>query len=113
MNVGHGHGEFGNALVRRFEDIMRTGVKQFASLCDWWDLKTYDSPFRVLHHEFIDRYKAKWDHHHVLTRSKMVAMGVSVAKLALGARIKTYNTRAEFDVVSRSYGFTPSPTITL
>jgi hypothetical protein len=62
---------------------------------DLWSLQVYDSPVRVDLTDF--HRKVGLRSLHTLTRSRVVAMGVAVANLALGNRITVHSSRESFD----------------
>jgi hypothetical protein len=108
LMLGHGHGEFAPVVNRRLEMVLRfTG--RFSTFGDFWDLHTYDSAFRVDQAKWVDKHRAQFEGSQILVRSKLVAMGVSVANLALGGKIKVYSQRAEFDRQVVLFGFPLSP----
>lgn len=107
--VGHGHAEFVVPILRRMDELLRAGAPGFMQVCDWFDMETYDSAFRVQHGNWISQHKAQWNGAHVLLRSKLVSMGIAVANLGLGGKINTYTSRPEFDVMCRKLGFALNP----
>jgi hypothetical protein len=64
---------------------------------DGVDLKSYDSEARVLLTAWGKRNRDKVREHHILFRSRVVAMGISVANLALGGHIQTHTSRAAYE----------------
>jgi hypothetical protein len=106
--VGHGHSEFAGIINRRLETNSRP-ANRFITMGDFWDLETYDSGFRVEQAAWIKKHETKWDGSHVLVRSKLVAMGITVANLALGGKIKVYAQRSEFDRACTGFGLPLNP----
>lgn len=85
---GHGDRRFAPIATRRKDAIVsRTEVRLFY---DFWRMPTYDSELRTDWTSWLVRHRARVVEIHVVARSKLVAMGVSVANLALGGIIKTY-----------------------
>jgi hypothetical protein len=63
---------------------------------DWWDLSGYDSDARLKLTDWIFWIRGKIVGSHILVRSKIVSMGVSIANLALGGMLTVYTDRQEF-----------------
>lgn len=63
---------------------------------DWWELTGYDSDARLKLTDWIFWIRGKIIGSHILVRSKIVSMGVSIANLALGGMLTVYTDRAEF-----------------
>ncbi|MDI3290747.1 hypothetical protein [Polyangium sp. 15x6] len=63
---------------------------------DWWDLAGYDSDARLKLTDWIFWIRGKIVGSHILVRSKIVSMGVSIANLALGGMLTVYTDRQEF-----------------
>jgi hypothetical protein len=63
-----------------------------------WELMTgYDSAVRVAITDWYRGVRDRVGKVHVLTSSRLVAMGVSVVSLAVGARVETYASRPSFE----------------
>jgi hypothetical protein len=83
--------------------IERTLAKQFAvagRLATFWDLSelvNYHSDVRIFSTRVLLAHRKQIITMHTFTRSKLVAMGVSVANLALGGIITAHARRASFD----------------
>lgn len=90
--VGHGGAEFGPALIRR-QDAQLAEAGSLNLFYDFSGMPTYDSELRVACTKWIQAHASFVPKIHVVVRSKMVAMGVSVANLALGGIIQTYTQR--------------------
>jgi hypothetical protein len=106
--VGHGHADFGLQSTRRWDTAIRAGTK-ITILVDFWEMLTYDSGVRTSMTNWSLAHRASIASVHVLTRSKLVAMGVAVGNLALGGLLKPYSTRASFDVLLKSHGLPVNP----
>ncbi|MDI1445734.1 hypothetical protein [Polyangium sp. 6x1] len=63
---------------------------------DWWELSGYDSDARLKLTDWIFWIRGKIVGSHILVRSKIVSMGVSIANLALGGMLTVYTDRQEF-----------------
>lgn len=89
----HGHEEFGAIAVRRKEAILAEAGK-IAVFYDFGDMPGYDSGLRVSWTQWLKAHLGSIVRIHIVVRSKIVAMGVSVANLALGGVIQTHTQRA-------------------
>ncbi len=82
------------AALHELAQIVK-GNAGFHYFYDLWDLQVYDSPVRV---DLTNYHRAVGlQSLHALTRSRVVAMGVAVANLALGNRITVHSGRESFD----------------
>ena len=83
--------------------IERTLTKQFTQtqqLATFWDLGeliNYHSDVRVFATRVLLAHRNQVLGLHTFTRSKLVAMGVSVANLALGGIVSSHPTREAFE----------------
>jgi hypothetical protein len=91
---GHARAE---ALPEALAELARFVKSEpgFDYFYDLWNLRVYDSPVRVELTDFHRRVGLR--SLHTLTRSRVVAMGVAVANLALGNRITVHSSRESFD----------------
>lgn len=69
---------------------------------DWLDMTGYDSSCRKRITDWTVKHLDAYAAVHVLLRSKLVAMGVQVANLALGGLVKTHKTRASLEAAVRA-----------
>lgn len=86
----------GDHVAARIDEEMkgRTGQRLF------WDLEHvewYDSAVRVEATKALLRNRARFVELHAYATSKLVAMGVSVANMALGGIVQMHKTRLSFD----------------
>jgi hypothetical protein len=91
---GHGEAAFAAPIVDAYEQLAKGGPVHL--FFDAEDLTNYDSPLRT---ELTARFfpdRARLASFEVLVRSRLVAMGVSVANLALGGVVKMSADRAHF-----------------
>lgn len=107
---GHGCADSATVITRRWEALRRAHAK-ITILADFCCLPTYDSAFRVIEQEWIIKNRASLEPIHVLVSSKIVAMGVAVANLAMGGLMTSYSTRASFDSVVAKHGLPANPTM--
>jgi len=63
---------------------------------DWWDMSGYDAEARNKLTEWTLRIRHNIASDHILVRSKIVSMGVSLANVALGGLLTVYTDRTEF-----------------
>jgi len=64
---------------------------------DWYGATGYDSAVRLKLTDWTRRNAAELRATHVLVGSRLIAMGLSVASLALGKHFHTYSNRAVFE----------------
>jgi len=84
----HGDRLLAPLMTRRADAIIaRSKITLFF---DFWTMPTYDSEMRTEWTSWLVSHRARLEGLHVVARSKLVAMGVSVANLALGGIIKSY-----------------------
>lgn len=88
---GHGHEELAAIVIRRKEAVL-SDAGELAVFFDLGDMPGYDSGLRVALTRWLQSHLRSVKIH-VVVRSKIVAMGVSVANLALGGIIQTYTQR--------------------
>jgi hypothetical protein len=91
-----GHGQAGFAAPMLAEYAKLSQASSFDLFADVQHMTSYDSPLRT---ELTSRFLADRDriaHFPVLFGSKLVAMGVSVANLALGGIITSMSNRHRF-----------------
>jgi hypothetical protein len=90
----HGHidEELSDGVVAECDELVRQGGR-FAFF-DTGTLAGYASRLRTGMTELVKRTGLEV---HVLVRSKLVAMGVSIANLALGGTVQSYNDTRAFD----------------
>jgi hypothetical protein len=106
--VGHGCGGFGAVAVKRWETTRRITGK-IILLLDYWEMTGYDSPFRVDQTGWGISQRTNFQEFEIITRSKMVAMGVTVARMAMGGIGNLHADRGSFNVLARKQGFPLSP----
>lgn len=95
---GHGYGGYASPTVRRYDEVLRTSPsKKVLVFFDFWDMPAYDSPLRVETQGWGTKHRNDMEVVYLLTRSKLVSMGASVANLALGGMMKVYTKKEEFD----------------
>lgn len=108
--VGHGQAEFGPVVLKRWDAVLQHGGK-IVMLLDYWDMATYDSDLRVAQTGWARRNLEKVESLHMLSRSRLVAMGISVVNLALGGIVTSHTARGTFDAEVKKHGMPLSPVI--
>lgn len=89
--------------MQKTDELTARGVKPTV-FNDWWEMTGYDSEARIRLTEWTRSNLAlgkTWPSH-VLMRSKIVAMGVTVANMALGGALVVHSDRAVFDAELRA-----------
>jgi hypothetical protein len=94
--IGHGDGGFAEPIIRAFDASVASGNRSLLVFFDLGEMPDYDSPLRTRLTTHFVRERARFQSFDVLTRSRIVAMGVSVANLALGGLIASHSDRAAF-----------------
>jgi hypothetical protein len=82
-------------ITQPIDRLIATGSKPII-FNDWWDLTGYDTDARLKLTDWIFWIRGKIVGSHILVRSKIVSMGVSIANLALGGMLTVYTDRGEF-----------------
>jgi hypothetical protein len=82
--------EMSDLIIELAEPLYQPGRK-LHGFHNWLDMTNYDSVCRVALTAWVLRHRAE-SALHIGVRSRMVAMGVSVANLALGSLINVYTT---------------------
>lgn len=104
---GHGSKDMAVPILGLRDQIVREAGK-IAVFDDFENASSYDSELRVKMTEWSRKNAKAMTAHHILTTSKIVAMGVAVANLALGATIKAHTKRATFEeALRREIGASP------
>jgi hypothetical protein len=109
--VGYITAQAAPAYVQRMTSIART-QSRILLFQDFWEATGYDSAWRVECTKWGKDNAAKVAETHILSRSKILNMGVSVVALALpGVVIKSYGKRADFDILAKKAGLPLNPSI--
>lgn len=106
---GHGHGEFAEPELRRWTDALRMGGKAKLFI-HFHAMGSYDSKLRVEMQGWAST-RTKEVEVYVLSQSKLVTMGVSVANLAVGGIIKAYSKPEEFNRECQKFGLPINPSM--
>lgn len=86
---GHGEGEFATYILSAFDVILERG-ERVEMFFEMGTMVNYDSALRTRLTIHFAHHRSRIASLHVFTRSRIVAMGVSVANLALGRLITVH-----------------------
>jgi hypothetical protein len=93
---GHACAPMADAIISRLDaEIVSHGT--IVVFDDWAEATGYDSEVRLKLTEWTGKHETQVRETHVLLRSKLIAMGMAVANLALGGHLRTYTSRTAFD----------------
>lgn len=98
--TGHLDDPMGAHVIDMLEKALST-TKRLHLFCDWAEMTGYESEVRAAFTSWAGANRNRVTFH-LLVGSKLVAMGVSVANLALGGILIGYASRAAFDATLRS-----------
>jgi hypothetical protein len=99
--VGHLHIDGTKVVLAALERMMRRGTT-YVAFNDYYEMEGYDSPSRIAMTDWTLASRSKFSAIHILVRSKIVSMGVSVANLALGGLLSTYTSPKTFNELIRA-----------
>jgi hypothetical protein len=91
--------EMSNLIIERAEPLYVPG-KKLHGFHNWIEMTNYDSSCRVELTAWVLRHRAQ-SALHIGLRSRMVAMGVAVANLALGSLIQIYANVDELETAAQ------------
>jgi hypothetical protein len=94
-------GHFSKDLIRPYTETIDRCIAQLGSpiekFNDWEGLENYDSENRVEITNWAIKRRAMLRTVHVLARSKIVQVGLSIANIALGGFISVHGNRVSFE----------------
>jgi hypothetical protein len=93
--IGHGDGRFADPIIDAFDEALR-GKHAVQIFFEMGGMPNYDSALRTRLTTHFATHRARVASLHVFTRSRLVAMGVAVANLALGGIIISHDSLAAF-----------------
>jgi len=93
--IGYGDGRFADPIIAGFDELA-IGKQPIPIFFEMSAMENYESALRTRLTSHFSQQRAKIAVLNVFTRSKLVAMGVSVANLALGGLITRHDTLAAF-----------------
>jgi len=94
--VGHARAPMANAIIVAL-DAAVAAHGYVIIFDDWYGATGYDSAVRLKLTDWTRRNAVELRATHVLVGSRLIAMGLSVASLALGKHFETYSDRAQFE----------------
>ncbi len=78
-------------LLGFMQQRLLTTDRCFQLFHDWSAMETYDTPARLLLTNWLQTHRDRFEAIHILSGSRLVAMGVAVANLALDRFLTPYN----------------------
>lgn len=109
---GHGYAGYALPTVRKYDEALRGSMtKKVIPIFDFWDMEAYDSALRVETQGWGSKHRAEMESVYLLTRSKLVSMGASVANLAIGGLMKIFTRKEEFDREVQKLGLPINPSM--
>lgn len=96
---GHAQIEFIEPIQRVFSTFLANSSRKIFVFVDAVELRSYDPEYRQQWVTWVDKHRAQIGALHVLVRSKLVEMGINLARVALGPMMHAYSDRAEFERV--------------
>ncbi len=101
VEVGFLDKEFAPIIQEHLEAMLKGG-EQPEIFVDAYDLEGYDSEVRIGATEWLKTNRDKVRKQHMLVRSRLTKMGLSVASMALGGVLEGYADRPSFDRAYRA-----------
>ena len=100
---GHLDLEMADRALSLIEPRMSITARPFLLFNDWTDLESYDTQARIRLTLWVTDIRDRFEAIHILTRSRLVSMGVAVANLALDGFLIAYGPeqRARYDAALR------------
>jgi len=95
--TGHLEDRHVDLFLAYSEDRIRLASGKLAVFHDWLEMTGYDSSCRKRITEWTVKNLAHYAEVHVALRSKIVAMGVQVANIALGGLVHTHKNLASLE----------------
>jgi hypothetical protein len=92
---GHGHAELAVPIIEAIDESLRR-ARRVSVFFEAGKLQTYDSALRTELTQRLRKDLDRFESIHVLVASKMVAMGVSVASLALDGKVTSHSEHDAF-----------------
>ncbi|MCS6899211.1 MAG: hypothetical protein RMJ98_03970 [Myxococcales bacterium] len=96
IEKGYLEGSRGELIVAGMDRELKFAPK-LTIFVDGEHLEGYDPPVRTMPTDWLKKNTARVDSQHMLVRSQIAKMGLSVAGLVLGAVIKGYTERRPFE----------------
>jgi hypothetical protein len=103
-------GQIGGGCAQALIKVWSRTKSDFVQFFDYWDATGYESAYRVDTVDWVKKNPGKLVETHVISRSKILNMAVSVASLAVpSVMVKSYGKRAEFDILAKKAGLPLNP----
>jgi hypothetical protein len=113
IEEGYLEADFADLIQAALDRALEQGEKLHIFV-DAFDLEGYDPRVRASATDWLREHRARVVVQHMLVRSKITRMGLSVASLALGGVLEGHSARASFDaVLARVVRETLRPSATL
>lgn len=100
IEKGYLVGARGEPIIAAMERELKVASK-LTLFVDGEHLEGYDPPIRTMPTDWLKKNAARVECQHMLVRSQIAKMGLSVAGLVLGAVIKGYTSRRAFEQALR------------
>lgn len=97
--MGHADLECVHHLMRAFDRVASLTPDRVEAFHDWERISGYDAEVRPVYTRWSQGHPERIGALHILVRSRIVAMGITVANVALGGVMTAHNDRAEFEKV--------------
>ena len=90
-------GRLTRTLGRRITDFLdATEVDRYLAFQDWWDVASYESSARYDLTQWVRANRERMVEGHILARSKLVKMGVTVANITVLGHLVLHEEKAPF-----------------
>ena len=93
--VGYGTEEVAEAIIQDFTPLFPEGKKTHL-FADWYEMTGYDSRARFVLTDWMLDLRPRVGECHFLVKSRLVAMGVAVANIALGGLFRITSDKAAY-----------------
>jgi hypothetical protein len=96
---GHLDGAITDRLLELTEQRLATTERRVVGFHDWSELESYETSARLRMTSWVLERRDRCEAIHILSRSRLVSMGVAVANMALGRFLVSYGPceRDRFD----------------
>jgi hypothetical protein len=96
IETGYLVGSRADLIIKAQDDELKL-VPKLTVFVDGAGLVRYDPPIRTVPTDWLKKHTARVECQHMLVTSQIAKMGLAVAGLVLGAVIKGYTDKREFD----------------
>jgi hypothetical protein len=106
---GHALPPMADAIAERLEHELAR-FDRIVVFDDWEEATGYESEVRIRLTAWTQRHLDRIPETHILVRSRLLAMGISVANLAVGNKLLAYTSREAFEaMLARAKGPAAGP----